>query len=479
MRGNKHTWFWICLVMGSMLHGESRFVRENPPVADAIALLDVWIEEQSAYQNIPGLAIGIVYDQELIWAKGYGYSDLEQQTPVTPATVFRMASITKTFTATATLHLRDAGKLRLDDPIARYLPWFEIQNTFEDAPDITVRHLLTHTAGLPREAAFPYWTDHVFPTREQIMEALPEQTLIYQPGSTYKYSNLGMALLGMVVAAAAGESYEQYVTQHIFEPLGMISTSVIQDQDAQSGLTTAYMRRLPDGSRDVFSYYSTQGIAPAANIASNVEDMARYASLQFRRGPAGGEQILRGSTLEEMHRAQFVYSSWSGGRGLGFGVSRRNDKTIVSHGGWVGGNRTHLMFNPAEKIAVIIMINTEDASPYFFSYQAYDLVGPAIVEAVAPQPEKKRTDAVWKKYLGDYVDPWGWEVKVMILNDELVLYEYNYPPEDDPESNLTRLTPVDKHTFRMSDGELVVFELDKSGKVTRIRKRYDYIYPKE
>jgi CubicO group peptidase (beta-lactamase class C family) len=448
-------------------------------VADAISLLDVWITEQTAHQNIPGLAIGIVYDQELIWAKGYGYSDLEQKTPVTSTTVFRMASITKTFTATATLHLRDAGKLRLDDPITQYLPWFEIQNPFEDAPDITIRHLLTHTAGLPREAAFPYWTDHVFPTREQIMAALPDQTLTYQPGSTYKYSNLGMSLLGMVVTAAAGEPYEQYVTKHILEPLGMTSTSVIQDEAAQADLTTAYLRRLPDGSRDVFSYYSTHGIAPAANIASSVKDIARYASLQFRRGPAGGEQILRGSTLEEMHRTHFVYSSWSGGRGLGFGVSRRNNKTIVSHGGWVGGNRTHLMFNPSEKIAVIVMINTEDASPYFFSYQAYDLVGPAIVEAVTPKPEKKRTDPAWKKYLGDYVDPWGWEVKVIILNNELVLYEYNYPPEDDPEASLTRLTPVDKHTFRMSDGELVVFEVDKRGKVIRIRKRYDYIYPRE
>ena len=129
-------------------------VAAHPRVADAITLLDLWIEEQVAYQQLPGLAIGIVHGGELIWAKGYGYSDIESKTPTTPDTLYRIGSITKLFTATAVMQLRDAGKLRLDDPVARHLPWFEIKSSFEDVPEVTVWHLLTHTAGLPGRRRF-------------------------------------------------------------------------------------------------------------------------------------------------------------------------------------------------------------------------------------------------------------------------------------------------------------------------------------
>ena len=169
------------LCMASSLQGGSRFMDKHSSVADAISLLDLWIKEQMAYRQLPSLTIGIVYDQELIWAQGYGYADLERQAPATPRTLYRIASITKTFTATAIMQLRDAGRLRLDDPVVDYLPWFQLRNPFDQAPVVTIRHLLTHTAGLPREAAFPYWTDHNFPTREQIREALPSQPMIYPP----------------------------------------------------------------------------------------------------------------------------------------------------------------------------------------------------------------------------------------------------------------------------------------------------------
>lgn len=469
----------ILTFMATLLHGDSKFAAQHDQVADAINLLDLWLNEQIAYRQLPSLTIGIVYDQELIWSKGYGYADLEQQMPATPQTLYRIASITKLFTSTAIMQLRDAGKLRLDDPVKDYLPWFQLQNPFDEAPAVTIRHLLTHTSGLPREAAYPYWTDHNFPTREQIRKALPDQPMIFPPGSTYKYSNLGIALLGEVVAEVSGEPYERYIREHILEPLGMTSSAVIPTDEHRTRSAVGYDRRLPDGSRQEDYYPVTNGIAPAASIASNIEDMARYAMLQFRKGSAGGSQILKGSTLEEMHRCQFVYDSWSGGRGLGFAVTRRSGKTLVLHGGWVSSYRTHLLINPAEKIAVIAMTNAADARPYRYSYQAYDLVGPAIVDAVTPEPEPSKPEKVWQKYLGRYADSSGWEYRVIMHNGRLVLYEHNYPPEDDALDNLTYLTPVGEHTFRMADGENVVFELDKKGNVIRVRRRYDFITPKK
>ena len=159
-------------------------------VKAALDVLSAWIENQRAYSGLPGASLAVVHDQELVWAAGFGWADVERRAPATPDTLYRIASITKTFTATALLQLRDAGKLQLDDPLARHLPWFDIASPHAEAPPITIRHLLTHTAGLPREAAFPYWTDFDFPTVERLREGLARQRGILATETQWKYSNL-------------------------------------------------------------------------------------------------------------------------------------------------------------------------------------------------------------------------------------------------------------------------------------------------
>ncbi len=169
---------------------------QDPAVREAIAVLDLWIAEQVEYGEIPGLAIGIVEGRPPGVVKGYGKADLATGAPVTPSTPFRVGSVSKMFTATAILQLRDAGKLRLSDPVMRHLPWFRVKTDFGSAGPITIENLITHTSGLPREGAFPYWTTHVFPSREQLQAALPEQTAVYPPGERIKYSNLGVSIAG-------------------------------------------------------------------------------------------------------------------------------------------------------------------------------------------------------------------------------------------------------------------------------------------
>jgi CubicO group peptidase (beta-lactamase class C family) len=184
---------------------------EHPEVASSTRLFDAWIGSQMAYRGLPGMSVGIVDDHDLIWAKGFGYSDVEKKIPATPHTIYRVASVTKLVTATAIMQLRDAGKLHLDDPIATYLPWFTIRQRFPEAPAITIRHLLTHTSGLPRDAAFPYWMDNNFPSREQLIESLPNQETVFPPETKWKYSNLALSLAGEIVAVVSGEPYEVYI----------------------------------------------------------------------------------------------------------------------------------------------------------------------------------------------------------------------------------------------------------------------------
>jgi len=451
----------------------------EPGVAEAITLFSLWAEEQVAYHGVPGLAIGVVHGGGLVWAGGYGAADLETGAPVTPDTTFRLGSVSKLFTATAILQLRDAGRLRLDDPVARLLPWFSIRTRFAEAGPITIEHLLTHTSGLPREGPFPYWTTHDFPTIEELKEALPRLAALSPPGEAYRYSNLGLALLGQIVEAASGEPWASYVGRHLLAPLGMTRSSAHPSAEQIAGLARAYTRKFPDGSRRIMEFYETRAIAPAAAVVSSAADLARFAAFHLSGEAPAGEAPLAEATRKEMRRPHFVYPSWSGGRGLGFAISRRDGVTQVSHGGWIGGHRADFLLLPDRDLAVVALTNADDASPGLFSRKAADLIGGAIARATAPAPKPKpRFDPAWSRYTGTYTDPWGWEYEVLVLGEGLAVYDHNYPPDDDPDSALVRLTPTDEpHVFTMSDGEPFVFELDAEGRVQRVRRRYEYLAP--
>lgn len=452
----------------------------HPEVASNIRLLEAWIESQMAYRGLPGLSIGIVYDQQLIWARGFGYSDVERRIPATPSTIYRVASITKLFTSTAIMQLRDQGKLRLDDPVSKYLPWFKVRSRYTDAPPITIRHLLTHTSGLPREAAFPYWTDNDFPTRERLVETLPNQEAVFAPETKWKYSNLALSLAGEIVSAVSGEPYETYIQKRILEPLGMSSSSVVLPEEQKSRLATGYGRRMPDGKRELRPFTDCKGITAAANLSSTVEDLARFASLQMRDGKLGGNQILKGSTLREMHRPQWIQPDWKNGWGLGFAIVRDGERTLVGHTGSLAGYRTLLMISLEEKVAVIVLTNADDGNPRYYAKRAFDLVAPAIKKAVAPPPKNTQPDPEWSKYVGTYRSPWE-DSKVLIFNGELALID---PTDDDPRESLLRLIPEGKHTFRIAaekmnygeDGERVVFEFGPDGTVARMKVGENYAY---
>lgn len=472
----------LLLVMVPTLSAQVPDIAGDPGVESAVRLYEIWVQEQMTYHHQPAVSIGLVHDQQLLWTRGFGYRDVERGSPATPQTIYRIASITKTFTATAIMQLRDAGALQLDDPLAKHLPWFEYQNRFPEAPVITIRHLLTHTSGLPREADFPYWTDHRFPTREEMIEALKSQESVFAPETEYKYSNLALALAGEVVAAVSGEPYADYIQRHILDPLGMASTFVRTDDIDRGRLATGYEIRRPDGTQPVAPETDSQGLMPAANMSSTVEDLARYISLQFRDRPAGGEQILQGSTLREMHRVHWLNPSWSSGRGLGFSVWRQGDRTLVGHGGWVAGHRTQIAFDPEARIGVIVLTNSDGGGPGGYVGRALEIVVPAIEAAVGGR-EPVAPGVALDRYVGTYHDTSGWLTDILVFDGGLVRYDHGYPPSDDPEGDLIELTPEGEHTFRMTgengNGELVVFELRADGRVARVKVGANYIFPED
>ena len=458
-------------------------IKEDPGVVSSLRLLEKWVASQIEYRDQPGVSMGIVHGRDLIWAAGFGLSDRAARTPATPKTVYRIASITKLFTSTALMQLRDAGKLSLDDPVAKFIPGFKVGDPFPDDPPISIRHLLTHTAGLPGESAFPYWTDHDFPTIEAVLAALPSQEKPFATETKYRYSNLGLAIAGQVVAAASGELYETYVAKHILEPLEMTGTSVPSLPDEGRGrLAVGYGRRKPDGTRRILPFTDSKGLTAAANMSSTVEDLARFVAFQLGDGTAGAHRVLKESTLREMQRVHWLFPGWKSGRGLGFSVRSFDGKSLVGHSGWVGGYQTQIGFIVEDGIGVIALTNADDGAPNMYLEQALRVVGPAILKASAPGSKPSEPDPGWNAYLGLYTDPSDWDVEVMLLDGRLYLYNHDYPPEESARGALVELAPTGPKTFRMTgedaSGDLVVFETGPDGRVTRVKVGENFIYPK-
>jgi CubicO group peptidase (beta-lactamase class C family) len=440
-------------------------VANDPDVLGAERLFSAWIEGQIAYRGLPGIAVGVVSDQELVWAKGFGFADIKAKLPMTATTKFRMASHSKLFTAIAIMQLREEGKLGLDDPVVKHLPWFKAKPAGDDDGPITVEQLLSHSSGMQREAG-DHWTSYVFPTSDEIRRLYADRQAAFAPSVRWKYSNLAYAIAGMLIEQVSGERWADYVERHIFKPLGMNASSV--DQNV-SGLAVPYGRRMPDGTREIFPFVDARGMAAATGITSNVEDMAKFVSANFRRGPRGGAQIISTGSWREMHRVRSVEENWNSGSGLGFGVSRINNRTYVGHAGGYPGNTTMTSIQLDDKVGVIVLTNTGDSNPSDIARQLMATVGQAVAKAAAPKPDVMAWDPAWARFAGLYRGRGG-DLQVVLLNKRLVLITPNGPDVNTP----ITLEPLGGGRFRFVAptgggvvGEVVRF-VEESGRPMRM-----------
>jgi CubicO group peptidase (beta-lactamase class C family) len=397
--------------------------------------------------------------------------------------MYSICSISKLFTAVGVMQLRDQGKLRLDDPVGDHLSWFNIRDTYPDDPPVTVEGILTHSSGLPRESDYPYWSapDFSFPTREQIMERLPQQQELYPGATWYQYSNLGLTLAGEIVGTLSGEEYDAYIRRNILGPLGMDATNPAMPPDEYGNrLASGYTAITRAGTREKVAEWEPRAVAPAMGFASTVEDLARFASWQFRVLHHGADEVLARNTLREMQRVHWLDPDWSPGRGLGFGVWRSNDKTFVGHGGSCPGYRSQFTLQVDNKIATIFMANASGVNAGRFTQRAQDVMAPALSAADGDAADAERLDPEFERYLGTYSQlPWGGEAAVIPWQGKLAVF---YLPTTDPLNALMKLEHVDGDTFRRkrddgSLGEEVRFEVDGAGRVTRMW-RHSNFYPK-
>lgn len=316
------------------------------------------IEDFARQQQVPGLAIGVIEGGRLIYTNGFGVKNLaHNDDPVTPRSLFHMASITKTFVATSIMQLVEAGKINLDTPVVQYLPYFRLAD--DRYQTITVRQMVTHTSGMPDVEDYewdkPQYDDGAL---ERYVRSLSDKKLIFAPDADFRYSNMAFEVLGDLIAKVSGESFDDYVQHHILTPLEMKDSTLLIKRTNATLMTWGHER---DSSGHVFPskvYPYNRMHSPSSNLHSNVEDMARWAIANLNHGELGGTRILKEQTYDIMWKPAHKLSD---GRtvGISWFLGEYRGQATVSHGGGDTGYATFLMLLPEKKMAVVLMANCD------------------------------------------------------------------------------------------------------------------------
>lgn len=449
--------------------------------ADGFKLIEVWLDAQKDYDNLPGLTAAVIQDQEVLWTGAVGMANVGGNVKAEPATICSICSISKLFTSVAIMKLYDQGKLRLDDTVGDLLPAYKVRQKYPESGPVTIRSLLTHSSGLPREAAFPYWTgpDFPFPSKAQINSKLGEQETLYPASTYFQYSNLGLTLLGEIVEEISGVPYTTYVQKNILEPLGLADTRTeLPESLYGTSLAIGYGAITRQGNREKVNFFQANGIQPAAGFSSNVTDLGKFASWQFRLRDTTTTEILKPATLKYMQSVHWTDPDWKTTWGLGFVVYKGPDGTSwAGHGGSCPGYRSTLQLDLKNKRAYSVMINAGGTNPVHYVNGIYEILKKVKKPSDEEMSSEAETVASLQQYVGYYSSqPWWSEEYVGILNGKLVTLSL---PAEKPADAMTFYKHIEGDTFRRvrDDGELgetLVFERDGNGNVQRYISHGNY-----
>jgi CubicO group peptidase (beta-lactamase class C family) len=324
--------------------------------SDPFASLTSAIETAMHERHIPGFAIGIVRGGRLVYSRGFGVMKAGDPNPVTPETLFHMASITKPFIATAVMQLWEEGKVDLDAPVEKYLPYFRLNDPRCHA--ITVRQMLSHISGMPDVDDYrwnhPEYDDGAL---ERYVRSLSTLKLRWDPGTKFAYSNMAYEVLGDLVSKVSGQVLETYMDAHILKPLKMASTLLYKQADP--ALLAAGHHVKGDKVTIVQFYPYNRAHTPSSNLHSSVVDMSRWAIANMNRGELDGARILKDPTYDLMwkpivERAPDVHV------GISWFLRELRGRKAVFHNGGDDGFITGLMMFPEKKAAAVWMMNCDN-----------------------------------------------------------------------------------------------------------------------
>jgi CubicO group peptidase (beta-lactamase class C family) len=366
-------------------------------------LFAVWDNNYS-----PGAAVAIAKNGEIIYKKGYGIANLEYDIPITPTSVFHIASVSKQFTVFSILLLEQQGKLSLDDDIREYIP---------EVPDfgkkITLRHLATHTSGLREQweiLGLAGWRSDDVITKEHILKMVARQKeLNFNPGDEFSYCNTGFTLLAEVVARVSGKSFAQFTKQSIFDPLQMKSTLFFDDNEATVKNRAYSYHSTADGFRKSNLNYANVG---ATSLFTTVEDLSRWAA-NFQTVKIGNQAII-----DKMNTPAVLNNGTTFGGALGQFIDKYKGLNEIQHGGADAGYRSYLTRFPDQKIDIMVLSNLAEFNASKIAHQIADIYLESQFEKTAvaetkPAEKPNTSIAIDRKILGTYVG--GYQIEPGVL----------------------------------------------------------------
>ncbi len=406
--------------------------------------LEEAIRSEMERNRIPGLAIALIRGDEVVFAEGYGVTSIEGSEPVTPETRFAIMSVTKPIVVTAMMQLRDAGHFMLDDPANRHLaPQTEITNEWEAESPVTIRQLMTHSAGLPV-------TTISIPAKLSLAEFVKTfARTSRRPGTEIIYANQGFDAMGVLIEKFSGAPYDVYLRDHIFEPLGMSATSCSNPVEGEPHATGHFLSTVDGVVRTLpLPDWWTTIPSPAGACWSNVGDVASFLIAHLN----GGAPIISPETTSEMQRLQFRQTGdrfHGTGQGLGFRVTDANWRKLICHGGDGSGFTAFAAAHPEQRAGVVLLMNGGGMQT------ARSVIGAAALRALEPDPRVAHGPEATLPEPGIYKSTF-WDIELEARGDMITPISGLVLAGENPPS---KLLPTDDYFFEASGGMFDGFEV--------------------
>ncbi|WP_257454729.1 serine hydrolase domain-containing protein [Archangium lipolyticum] len=364
--------------------------------------IDQLVEERMRHGRIPGLSLVVVRDGKPVYVRGYGSANLESGEPMTACTRVSVGSTTKSMTALALLQLVEQGKVDLEAPVTRYLPWF--QTADGRGSGILVKQLLSHTSGMPAKSLLEGTTDDG--ALERRVRSFSQLSLAFPPGQGWMYSNTGYAVLGLIVQTVSGMPYEQYLANHVFQPLGMNHTTFGPPPEATGHLAQGYAWTRGN-TRPVPMLLAREQHPAGASTYSSAHDVSRYLAAMLAKGRGVHGRVITPETLHQMWQPAAATSA-DAAYGWGWELGPMSGRQAVYHDGSVIGSGSMFMLFPEDNLAVATLANLNGPHQQELAKSVAALLlgaePPPAPPLVYRAPSTFVPDtSVWQRYVGDYV----------------------------------------------------------------------------
>lgn len=442
---------------------------------NSVDFIKSWLRFRYEREEVPGFVVAIAHKGKLLMNEAYGYADLEKGTKLTPQHIFRIASHSKTFTATALMQLQERNKLRIDDYVIEYLPWLKKHND-KRWQKVTVRQLMSHGAGVIRDGLnADYWQlERPFPDEQELQKEILQANLVIDANTKLKYSNFGYSLLGMVIESVSGKTYNDYVTDNIIKILSLKDTGPEYTSRIDGKLVTGYSRRDVDKARLPIAQIDTKSMAAATGFYSTTADLCTYFTAHF----IGSGKLLDDESKKEMQRVQWHAKTPGQDNhedyGLGLEIEHLKKRRTIGHGGGFPGHITKSIADPKDELVVVVLTNCLGGPANAITKSIYN-----IIDYYQDNTSDKKPKHDMDKLAGRYMNLWA-ITDIVVTGDRVVA---TFPDTWQPLAQPEELEYVNEKTLKVteagsfdSEEELVHFKL-KNGEVESVNYNGSTMWP--